>query len=120
MNYFKSRIKSFAYALKGFLWLLKEPNALIHLVAAGITVVVSFYFDISTAEWLWIILAIVLVFITEILNTAIEYLADVVTKEENTLIGKAKDLGAAATLLAALFSVFVALIIFLPKMKAFF
>ena len=120
MNYFKSRIKSFSYALKGFKWLLQEPNALIHLVAAVIVVLLSFYLAISTAEWLWIILAIVLVFITEILNTAIENLADAVTKDENTLIGKAKDLGAAATLLAALFSIVVAFIIFFPKIKAFF
>ncbi|MBS2098475.1 diacylglycerol kinase family protein [Carboxylicivirga linearis] len=121
MNYFTSRGKSFLYAFKGIKHLmLGEPNALIHLIAAITAVLFGIYFQISTNEWLWICLAIVLVFICEIINTAIENLGDVITKDYNKSIEKAKDLGAAATFLAALFSIVVALIIFLPKIKAFF
>jgi len=117
MNYFKSRIKSFYFAINGLKHLIvNEPNASIHLVAAIVAILLGFYFKLSLAEWLWIILSILFVFITEILNTAIENLADAVTKDNNKLIGKAKDLGAVATLLAAIFALIVAVFVFGQKL----
>lgn len=93
-----------------------EPNARIHLVAAIAAVSISVWFDLNANEWIWIILAICLVIVAEIINSAIENLSDAISLEVNENIRKAKDLGAAATLLTALFAVIVALIIFLPKL----
>nr|WP_321452462.1 diacylglycerol kinase family protein [uncultured Carboxylicivirga sp.] len=121
MQYLKKRVKSFTYALKGIFHLVKdEPNARIHIVATIIVVIAGFILKIKAYDWLWIGLAIILVFITEIINTSIENLADAVTNERNDYIGKAKDLGAAATLLAALFAVFVASVVLYPKVVVLF
>jgi len=49
-------------------------------------------------------------------NTALEYLTDLVSPDRHPLAGKAKDVAAAAVLLAATGAVVVGLIIFLPKM----
>lgn len=66
-------------------------------------------------EWLWVILAIVLVIVAEMFNTAIEALADNISTEENELIKKAKDISAGATLVLSIFAVIVAILIILPK-----
>jgi diacylglycerol kinase len=50
----------------------------------------------------------------EIMNTGLEYLVDLVSFEYNLKAKKVKDLAAAATLFAALISIIVGLIIFIP------
>jgi len=51
----------------------------------------------------------------EIINTAIENIADFLTIENNNKIKTIKDLSAAAVLISALTALIIALIIFLPK-----
>jgi len=72
-------------------------------------------FKLNKNEWKWLLIAIFLVWITEILNTAIEKLADVVSPGYAVAIKQVKDMAAAAVLLSAVFAVVIALIIFLPK-----
>ena len=55
-------------------------------------------------------------FITEILNTAVENLADHVSPEENERIGKVKDLGALAVILSAVLAVITGCVVFLPRL----
>lgn len=75
----QDRIKSFTYAFNGFkILLIEEHNARIHVVAAIVTVIAGFYFDISTVEWMIILLCIGAVIALEIVNSAIENLADLV------------------------------------------
>nr|WP_321410995.1 diacylglycerol kinase family protein [uncultured Carboxylicivirga sp.] len=116
MKHRQSRLESFKYAFKGMYILFKdEANARIHLIAAVLAVVLGLFLKLNVNEWFWIVLAIILVFIMELVNTAIENLADAFSKDYNTLLGKAKDLGAAATLLAAFFAIIIALFVFVPK-----
>lgn len=106
----------FRYALKGivsFFW--KERNARIHLVAAMGIVVAGFFFSLTATEWLWISLAIALVFITEMLNSAIELLCDLVMPEFHEKAGRLKDIAAGAVLVAALFALIVAGMVFIPR-----
>ncbi|AIM37335.1 diacylglycerol kinase family protein [Sphingobacterium sp. SG20118] len=115
---FQDRAKSFTYAFDGFKVLFaEEHNARIHLVATVVTVIAGFYFDISTVEWMIILLCIGSVFALEIVNSAIENLADLVCQEQNSLVKKAKDLAAAAVLVAAIVAAIIAIIIFIPKIK---
>ena len=53
---------------------------------------------IATDNWtrLAMIVAVVAVMVVELLNTAIEKLADRVTREHDPLIGRVKDMGSAA------------------------
>lgn len=51
--------------------------------------------------------SVVLVLVVELLNSAIEALADAITVEHNTLLGRAKDLGSAAVMLSLIFAMVV-------------
>ena len=113
---FGARIKSFGYALNGWCTLVvNEPNALIHVFAAVAVVVLGCVFHISVTEWLGIILSIVLVLATELLNTSLEAMCDLVEPNRHPQIKKIKDLAAGAVLISALGAFIVGLIIFIPK-----
>ena len=119
-NFFKKKIASFKFALMGFKWLMRtEPNARFHLLATLMVLILGYILDLSAIEWLWIILAVTLVFMAELLNTALEYLADALHPEHHPKVGKAKDMAAAATLLAAIFAVLVGIIVFGSKLLTF-
>jgi diacylglycerol kinase len=112
----KKRLKSFKYAFNGLKLLFQEEhNSRIHLAAALLVIIAGFYFNITLNEWLILIFAISLVFVVEIINSVIENLSDFVSPENNTLIKKAKDMGAAAVLLASLAALIIGLLIFIPK-----
>lgn len=112
----KSRLKSFTYAWNGLKILLKEEhNSRIHLVGAIIAMGLSFFFKISTFEWIAVIFSIGFVFAMELLNSALENLADFATTEKNEMIKKAKDLAAGGVLIAAITAGSIGCIIFAPK-----
>src|SRR5690554_6686919 len=115
MDLFKS-IKSFRYAFKGLKYVFYENNMQFHILAAILVSVASFYFQLQVAEWLWVSSAIFVVFISETLNTAIEYLVNLISPEYNPIAGKIKDLSAGAVLLAALYALLVAGLVFIPKL----
>jgi diacylglycerol kinase len=115
-RYIKGRKASFSYAFKGLrTMLIAEPNARLHLMATIVAVGAGLFFRVSNSEWLFIILAIALVWITEAANTAMESLVDLVSPEYHDLAGRAKDCAAAAVLIAAFFAIAVAGFIFIPK-----
>jgi diacylglycerol kinase len=111
------RIASFRYAFQGLSDLFRsQPNARIHLLAAAIAVALGFYCGISRMEWVALSICIALVLALEALNTALEYLVDLVSPEYHPLAGRAKDAAAAAVLLATLGAVAVGLLIFIPHL----
>lgn len=112
----QKRVASFSYAINGIIQFFKtQHNAWIHSVAAAVAVAAGFTLKINTIEWCAILFCIAFVFVAEMFNTAIEWLTDKVSPEQNPLAGKVKDVAAGAVLIAAIFSVIVGLIIFLPK-----
>ena len=112
----KDRIKSFRFAFAGIVNLLKnEHNSRVHLFVSLCVIILGFKLHVDKFEWLILILCIGLVFVTEILNTSIEKLADVVDPNWNVHIGHVKDYGAAAVLVAAGTSLVIGLVIFVPK-----
>ncbi|MEA1875335.1 MAG: diacylglycerol kinase family protein [Bacteroidota bacterium] len=115
----KSRIKSFKHAFDGLIHLFKkEHNSWIHAVAVIIVVAAGFFFKLNSVEWILVTFAIGLVFTTEAINTSIERLVDLASPNQNKLAKEAKDLAAAAVLVAAIVAVIIALLIFVPKIKA--
>lgn len=90
-------------------------NFRIHLMAIVAILLAGWYFQLAAGEWLWIVFAIGLVLVAELLNTAIELLVDLVSPSFNTQAGKVKDIAAGAVLIAAVISVCIAGIIFIPK-----
>lgn len=63
-------------------------------------------------------LCIALVLSLEALNTAVEHLTDLVSPDYHPLAGKAKDVAAAAVLIAAMGAIVAGGLIFLPKIVA--
>ena len=62
----------------------------------------AFWVGQDAIQIILLLSALVLVLIVELLNSAIEAVADAVTLENNELVGRAKDLGSAAVLLSLL------------------
>jgi diacylglycerol kinase len=113
-----SFFQSFTYALEGLLYIVKSQKHMkIHISAGCIAIGISWYLGISKTEWLWILMSIVLVMVTETMNTAIETAVDLTTTEIHPLAKHAKDCAAGAVLLASLFSLMIGSIIFIPKVK---
>ncbi|WP_425393556.1 diacylglycerol kinase family protein [Carnobacterium funditum] len=110
-------IDSFKYAFKGIQTVFQEErNMRIHLFLGVVILLISFFIGLQKYEWLWIILSIFLVLVMEILNTIIENVVDLITKNQyHPLAKKAKDMAAAAVLTTAFFSIITAAIIILPK-----
>ena len=109
------RLKSFAYALQGMVYLVRtQPNARLHLLAAALVCAVGGVVGLSRAEWLWIIVAITLVWCAEAFNTALEQLADALHPENHPGIGRAKDVAAAAVLTAAVGAAVIGMLVFVP------
>ncbi|HXO77802.1 MAG TPA: diacylglycerol kinase family protein [Puia sp.] len=112
----RSRIKSFSFALAGIRsFIIREHNARIHLVGTLAVIVVAWFLHVSFTEAAVLTIVTGLVWITELLNTCIERLADLVTRERNPHIKIIKDLAAGAVLIAAITAVIVGLFIFIPK-----
>lgn len=112
----RSRIKSFSYALSGIRsFIVREHNARIHLVGTIAVIIVACFLHVSLTEAAILTIVTGLVWITELLNTAVERLADLVTRERNPHIKIIKDLAAGAVLIAAITAVIVGLFIFIPR-----
>jgi diacylglycerol kinase len=114
----KKRAKSFSYAITGIGILLKtQHNAWIHVLATVGVVVSGFFFGVSRVEWALLIVAMVMVWLAEALNTSVEFLADFVCKEQHPLIGKAKDVAAGGVLIAAIGAAIIGILVFAPYLS---
>jgi diacylglycerol kinase (ATP) len=113
----KKVIRSFGYAFKGISYAYTtQLNFRIHSVAMFMAIASGLVLRVSAIEWLWIALAIALVIITEMLNTAIELLTDLASPEFNAKAGHVKDVSAGCVVIAAFFAIITAAIVFLPKL----
>lgn len=113
MGFLQGRVASFGYAFTGIAILVRtQRNAQIHLMATLIVTVAGFTAGLTSTEWGLISLSLAGVWITEALNTAIEFLADAAVPEQHPLIGNAKDVAAGGVLLAAVNAVVVGVVVF--------
>ena len=110
-------IQAMRHALAGVWSVLRyERNMRIHLLLGVIAVILGIILKISELEWLWIILAIFFVMISEFANTVAEGLTDLIVKNHYDPIAKRiKDVSAGSVLIAAVFAVIIGGVIFLPK-----
>jgi diacylglycerol kinase len=111
----KKHLASYRYAFRGIgLAFRSENNMTIHLAAAVAVLLLNYLLHVTTTEWLITLMLIGLAWMAEIFNTAIEKLADRVSKDHDPLIGQAKDLSAGAVLIICLTAVVCAGVIYLP------
>lgn len=112
---FTARIKSFGYALDG-LWLMlkSQHNAWVHLAASLGVGAAAFAVGMRAEDWRWLVVAIVLVWIAEALNTAFEKLCDVVSPQFHPSVKHCKDIAAGAVLICAVGAVLLGILVFWP------
>ncbi|MBT2702158.1 diacylglycerol kinase family protein [Chryseobacterium sp. ISL-80] len=111
---------SFKFGFEGIAAAARERNVQIHFVISVIVVLSGFIFEMNKYEWIAIILCIGGMVSLEMMNTAIERTVDMYTEEFHPLAKQAKDIAAGAVLIFAIVSVIIGMIIFLPKISAWF
>ena len=112
-------MRSFAYAIDGLTYLVRtQRNFRVHLVVALAAVAAGAVSRLSPVEWAILVVAIALVIMTEGLNTGIELAVTLASPERRPEAKAAKDIAAAAVLLAAIASVAVGIALFGPRLGA--
>ena len=121
INWIKRTTRKFTNAMKGMVVMVKEEKSLwVHLLATGLVVIFGLLlFDGEEDLWKWVSVtfAIILVIGFEIMNTAIEYLVDIVSFEYNVKAKKIKDVSAMATLIVTIGAIIIGLIVFIPEIS---
>ena len=109
-------LRSFGFAWNGLKYcFVTQTNFRIHLLLAVLAISLSCWLHISEAEWLIILLCIAFVLLSEMINTSIEKLCDMVQKNFHPEIKLVKDIAAGAVLVSALLNLCAGCIIFIPK-----
>ncbi len=116
----RSLMESFNYAVTGIIYTLKtERNMRIHFIISIVVIILSLFFDFSRGEMLLLFFAISLVFITEMINTAIERTVDLITEDFHPLARVAKDIAAGGVLIAAINSLVVGYLLFFDRLNPY-
>ena len=112
-----ARFKSIGHALDGLRLMLRtQHNAWLHLAATLIVLSAGLVLGLTVEAWMALILAIVIVWVAEALNTAFELLCDVASPDFHPIVKAAKDVAAGAVLLSAIGALTVGTIVFLPRL----
>ncbi|WP_420460501.1 diacylglycerol kinase family protein [Neolewinella sp.] len=117
ISYSRGRLSAFGYAFRGAYDLLRNhAPSKIHMAAFVTMIGLSWGLDFPLWKWVVVLLCSGMVLAAEALNTAVEYVVDLVSPEYNILAGKAKDVAAGAVLFTAVFSGIIALLLVYDSM----
>lgn len=104
-------IRTFGHALTGLAHAVRtQRNARIHLAVTVAVIGVGAWLRLELQEWALLTMAASLVWVSELLNTALEALVDLVSPDPHPLARVAKDVSAAAVLIAAFAAALVGLL----------
>lgn len=111
-------VKSFSNAIEGVKYaFITERNFRFHIITLIIVLTVTLFLRLSLVEELLIIIAISIVLIAELFNTAVENLADLYTPRYHELAKRTKDIAAGAVLISALLAVIIGFFIVFRKLE---
>jgi len=103
------------YSIQGLRAAVRHEAAFRQELALGIPMLLAVPF-IAPGRWQALLLAgtVVAVWVTELLNSAIEALADTISTGHHPLLGRAKDIGSAAVMLVLVFTGVTWLVVLWP------
>lgn len=105
----RSLLWSFNHAIEGVVYAIRtQRNMRIHVGAAVVAIIVALLLGVDREGFLAIVFAIGIVFIAELLNTAIEAAVDVATDQYSPEAKVAKDVAAGAVLVASTVAIVIA------------
>lgn len=119
-------LKSLKFALKGIIYAVKnERNMRVHTVVSMYIFIFSLFFNMTLVKYTILVLVIGLVIMAEMLNSAIESLIDLYSKDYNSVAKVAKDVAAGAVLVICITAIIIGTVLFKDfsayiKMWAFF
>ncbi|MCX6853954.1 MAG: diacylglycerol kinase family protein [Verrucomicrobia bacterium] len=109
-----SLFRSFRCAFAGIGWALRtQRNLRIHALATAVVTVLGFGVNLPAWKWCAVLGCISLVWMAELMNSALEILCDRITTEPDEHIRRAKDASAGAVLVSAIISIVIATLVFL-------
>jgi len=109
----RTLLESFNFAVEGIIHVVRtQRNMRIHLLAAVIVLVAAIGVGVSKLELIALLLAIAFVFITEMINSALEQAIDVATTSFDPLAKLAKDVAAGAVLIATVNAIAIGYLVF--------
>lgn len=112
--------QSFNYAIDGVIYVLRtQRNMRVHFAIAAFVLTLSLVLGVSGTQFMLLLVAIGLVLISELINTAIESAIDITTNTYDPLAKIAKDVAAAAVLISTIVSITIGYLIFFPKLNSF-
>jgi len=121
MEYNKSLLSSFSYALEGVWHAIKSNrNLRIDFIIALVVVVLSLIFHTNPYEKGVLGITILLVICSEMINTSLEEMVNLITQEHRKEAKIAKDVAAGMVLISAMGSVIVGIFIFTPYISRLF
>lgn len=114
----RTRFESIGYGLAGIWYVLRtQRNAWIHSLATVAAISLGIWLRLSRADWALLVIAISIVWLAELMNTALEALIDLVSPEIHPLAKVAKDVSAGAVLLTSISAFVLGLLIFLHPLR---
>jgi len=117
---FKRLVDSFNYAISGLVHAVRtQRNMKIHLLMAFLVLIAAFFLEISKLDLILLLFSIVLVIAMELVNTAIEIVIDMVSREYRLSAKIAKNIAAAAVLIASINALAVGYLVFREKFGTF-
>ena len=112
---------SFKYSFDGLKYAyLHEQSLLLHVIVMTIIIACGFGFHITPIQWVITLVMGALILVTELFNTSIEAVVDMVTEEFHPLAKVAKDCGSAAAFVSSIMVFIICCFIFIPKIIALF
>jgi diacylglycerol kinase (ATP) len=115
----QSILESFNFAFEGIIHVLRtQRNMRIHFLAAVVVLVAALAVGVSKLELIALLLAIAFVFITEMINSALEQAIDVATTSFDPLAKLAKDIAAGAVLIATVNAIAIGYLVFSGQIAA--
>lgn len=114
-------VDSFNYAIEGLITAIRnEKHMKVHVIATILILILAIFMNASKVEILIISISVAFVVITELINTAVEALVDLVSPERHKLAKIAKDVAAGAVLVAAINALNVGYLLFYDKLLDIF
>ena len=108
---------SIKHAFAGVKWaLVTQPNFRIHLFFSAVALLIGWYVSLTPSEWVLLVFTIFWGLSAEMINTAIESLSDLITREWKKEIKIAKDVAAGMMLTVAVGALVVAYLLLIPKL----
>jgi len=118
MSYLNKRKNAILIALSGIFQALKtESHLKLHFIAAVFVIGFGFWFNVSKTDWVILLLSITLVISSEMFNSALEKLCDLIMPEKHPKIKYIKDVAAGAVLISCIFALIAGFIVFVPYLN---